>query len=99
MKKSSEPVRPRMISRAAMKSCDRSRNVVMERQAFSLYDCSGSGASRRKFVSGAVHGHQKTRRGRIRLQLLAQAKHVIVDGSGGGIILIAPDLVEQFFAG
>ena len=46
----------------------------------SLYDSSGRCASGRKLVSRAVHGHQETGRGGIRLQFLAQAKHMIVHG-------------------
>src|SRR5271157_800523 len=98
MKNSSEPVSPRMINRAAMKSWDRSRNMVIELLRKPSNTRTGRGTCGREFVTRAVHGHQISRRGGVRLQLLAQSENVIVHGARGRIVLIAPDLVEKLFA-
>ena len=52
-----------------------------------------------EFVPRAVHGKKITRICRIGLQLLPQAEHVVIHGSRGGIILVAPHFIQQFFAG
>src|SRR5258708_19761517 len=55
--------------------------------------------SSRKFVSQPRHGHDQLRLSGIFLKLLAQAAHVDVDGPGEGVFVVAPDFLQQHFAG
>src|SRR5258708_31040468 len=55
--------------------------------------------SSRKFVSQPRHGHDQLRLSGIFLQLLTQAAHVDVDGPGEGVFVVAPDFLQQHFAG
>ena len=50
-----------------------------------------------ELISCAVDGEQVTGICRIRLQLLAQFKDLIIYGSGSRIAVVAPDLIEEFF--
>ena len=82
-----------MISSAAIKSCERSRKGFIAIQLWGLPVCSAGVSPVNKFVSRAMQGQQKFGRGRVRFELLAKAQDVIVHGSGGRVILIAPDFV------
>src|SRR5271165_1319971 len=84
-------VRPAEVSSMAM------RNLVLSRKRPIAGLLIGL-TSPDKLVACAVDCPEMHRIGRIFLQLLAQAKHVCIDGASGGVVVIAPHLVEQFSA-
>src|SRR6478609_5523728 len=88
-------VRPAEISSMESRNLVRIRSFSMSALSCRLWFLS---QSRYKFVAHAVHGAEVYRIGRVLLQLLPQLQNVIVHGAGGGIILIAPDFIEQFVA-
>src|SRR5271166_902010 len=89
--RSETAVRPAEVSSMAM------RNLVLSRKRPITGLLPGL-TSPDKLVACAVDCPEVHRVGRIFLQLLAQAKHVCVDGPSGGIVVITPDFVEQFGA-
>src|SRR5579863_5152450 len=93
------PVRPKMVSSVAKNSCVRSRKCVISRPGFLLLRLPViRQISRDKLVSRAVNGQEIARVRRIRFQLLPQTQNVIVHRARGGVILIAPDLVQELVA-
>src|SRR5271170_1399222 len=52
--------------------------------------------SANELVTHSVHSAEVYRTGRVALQLLAKLQDMVVDGAGGRIILVSPDLVQQF---
>src|SRR5579862_1724854 len=58
----------------------------------------GSRESADKLISHAVYGAEMYGAGRIFLQFLAKLENVVVDRASGGIVLVAPNFVEQFVA-
>src|SRR5579862_4764467 len=77
-------VSPAEVSSMAM------RNLVLSRNR-----AKGDLPSPDKLVPRPMNCAEVYRVGRIFLQLLPQAKHVGVDGTGGGIVVVSPDFVEQ----
>src|SRR5215831_471381 len=58
----------------------------------------GSQASTNELIPHSMDGAEMYRAGWISLQFLAEFQDVIVDGPGRRIILVAPNLVQQFIA-
>src|SRR5208337_4222590 len=85
-------VRPAEVSSMAMRNLVRSRNPPIADLflGLNLPD---------KLVACAVDCPEVHRIGRIFLQFLPQAKHVRINGAGGGVIVVSPHFVEQFSAG
>ena len=52
-----------------------------------------------EFIAGAMYRAKVQRVGRIFLQLLAKPHDVVIDGARGGVVLVSPDLIQEFFAG
>jgi hypothetical protein len=61
----------------------------------SLLNCAPAGFEN-EFVPDIVHGLEMNGTGGIRLEFLTQPANVVIDGTGGGIVLESPDLVQQF---
>src|SRR6476660_3384365 len=89
-------VRPAEISNIESRNLVRIRSFSIGALSCRLWSLS---KSRYKFVAHAVDRSEVYRIGRIFLQLLSQLQNVIVHGARGGIILIAPDFIQQFVAG
>src|SRR5271157_6492888 len=85
-------VRPAEVSSMAM------RNLVLSRKRPITGLLPGL-TSPDKLVACTVDCPEVHRIGRIFLQLLPQAKHVRINGAGGGVIVVSPHFVEQFSAG
>ena len=52
-----------------------------------------------ELVSGAMHGEEMTGIGWVKLQFLPKFEDLIVDAARGGVVVVTPDISEQFFAG
>src|SRR5271154_747873 len=52
-----------------------------------------------EFVSGAMHGEEMTGIGWVKLQLLPKFEDLIVYAARGGVVVVSPDIGEQFFSG
>src|SRR5436305_8567355 len=98
MNSNSEPVNPRMISRAAISSCDRSRKAFIGFQSQSFVFESRHPSPLNKLISRAVHGHQISGAGRVRFKFLAKPEDMIVHCPSRRVILITPYLAEKFLA-
>src|SRR5271155_568861 len=97
--RSNAPSRPQIITSVAMRSCVGKRSRSMKFLAGVLLARSDSQIAGYEFVTGAVHGQKVSRVRGIGLQLLPQAEYVIVHGSRGGIVLVAPHFIQKFLAG
>src|SRR5580698_4954103 len=51
-----------------------------------------------EFVAHSMHGAEVRRVRGISLQLLSQLQNVIINRTSGGVVLISPDLIQQFVA-
>src|SRR5277367_1161440 len=97
--RSNAPSRPQIITIVAIRSCVRNRRRSMKFPTGVLLVRSESQIAGDEFVTGAVHGQKVSRVRGIGFQFLPQAEDVVVDGASGGIVLVAPHFVQQFFAG
>src|SRR5438128_3248519 len=87
----------REVSPAEMRTMD-NRNLVRNRTVTMNVPCAGWRSSAYELIAYTVHGAKMYRVGGIALQFLAQFEDVIVHGAGRRIVVVSPDLVQQFIA-